>query len=122
MAYDFHGKWERETGHNAPLYSPSSDSQWQKQLNIEHAASLWVKLGAPKEKLVIGMPTYGRSFTLADPSKHGVHAAASGGGKEGTYTKEAGFLAYYEVSRCLFLLICILICIYLFIVYVRNRY
>lgn len=98
MAYDFHGKWERETGHNAPLYSPSSDSQWQKQLNIDHAANLWVKLGAPKEKLVIGMPTYGRSFTLADPNKHGVHAAASGGGKEGIYTKEAGFLAYYEVS------------------------
>lgn len=97
MAYDFHGKWERETGHNAPLHSPSSDSQWQKQLNIEHAAGLWVKLGAPKEKMVIGMPTYGRSFTLSDTSKHGVHAPASAGGKEGTYTKEGGFLAYYEV-------------------------
>lgn len=45
------------------------------------------------------MPTYGRSFTLADPDKYGVHSPASGGGKEGTYTKESGFLAYYEVSR-----------------------
>ncbi|RZB40987.1 chitinase, partial [Asbolus verrucosus] len=101
MAYDFHGKWERETGHNAPLYSPSSDSQYQKQLNVEHAANLWVKLGAPKEKMVIGMPTYGRSFTLSNTAKFRVHSPASGGGKEGTYTKESGFLAYYEVCELL---------------------
>ncbi|KAJ8944658.1 hypothetical protein NQ314_009420 [Rhamnusium bicolor] len=81
MAYDFHGKWERETGHNAPLYSPSSDSQYQKQLNIEHAANL--------------------SFTLSDTNRHGVHAPASGGGKEGTYSKESGFLAYYEICEML---------------------
>ncbi|KAI5635431.1 glycosyl hydrolases family 18 domain-containing protein [Phthorimaea operculella] len=53
MAYDFHGKWERETGHNAPLYAPSSDSEWRKQLSVDHASHLWVKLGAPKEKLII---------------------------------------------------------------------
>ncbi|KAK9883780.1 hypothetical protein WA026_001972 [Henosepilachna vigintioctopunctata] len=101
MAYDFHGKWERETGHNAPLYSPSSDSQYQKQLNVEHAANLWVKLGAPKEKMVIGMPTYGRSFTLSNTAKYKVHAPSTGGGKEGTYTKESGFLAYYEICELL---------------------
>lgn len=89
-------------GHNAPLYSPSSDSQYQKQLNVEHAANLWVKLGAPKEKMVIGMPTYGRSFTLANTAKYKVHAPSTGGGKEGTYTKESGFLAYYEVSESFF--------------------
>ena len=97
MAYDFHGKWERETGHNAPLYSSSLDSEWQKQLSVDHAATMWVKLGAPKEKLIIGMPTYGRSFTLSNVDNFRVHAAANGGGKAGEYTKESGFLAYYEV-------------------------
>ncbi|XP_065157272.1 probable chitinase 10 isoform X2 [Atheta coriaria] len=101
MAYDFHGKWERETGHNAPLYAPSSDSEWRKQLSVDHAANLWVKLGAPREKLIIGMPTYGRTFTLSNPSKYSVNSPASGGGKEGTYTKEGGFLAYYEVCEML---------------------
>ncbi|XP_022905137.2 probable chitinase 10 [Onthophagus taurus] len=101
MAYDFHGKWERETGHNAPLYAPSSDSEWRKQLSVDHAANLWVKLGAPKEKLIIGMPTYGRTFTLSNSKKFGVNSPASGGGKEGTYTKESGFLAYYEVCEML---------------------
>lgn len=65
---------------------------------MDHAANLWVKLGAPKEKLVIGMPTYGRTFTLTNTGKYKVHSPASGGGKEGTYTKESGFLAYYEVT------------------------
>lgn len=97
MAYDFHGKWERETGHNAPLYASSLDSEWQKQLSVDNAASMWVRLGAPKEKLIIGMPTYGRSFTLSNSANFRVHAPASGGGKAGEYTKESGFLAYYEV-------------------------
>ncbi|KAF5280513.1 hypothetical protein FQA39_LY18035, partial [Lamprigera yunnana] len=101
MAYDFHGKWERETGHNAPLHSPSSDSEWRKQLSVDYAAKLWVKLGAPKEKLVIGMPTYGRTFTLSSISKFKVNSPASGGGKEGVYTKESGFLAYYEICEIL---------------------
>ncbi|KAB0800036.1 hypothetical protein PPYR_07916 [Photinus pyralis] len=101
MSYDFHGKWERETGHNAPLYSPSSDSEWRKQLSVDYAASLWVKLGAPKDKLIIGMPTYGRSFTLSNSGRYKVNSPATGGGKEGVYTKESGFLAYYEVCEML---------------------
>ncbi|XP_017893236.1 probable chitinase 10 [Ceratina calcarata] len=101
MAYDFHGKWERETGHNAPLYASSLDSEWQKQLSVDNAATMWVRLGAPKEKLIIGMPTYGRSFTLSNPSNFRVHSAASGGGKAGEYTKESGFLAYYEICEML---------------------
>lgn len=85
MAYDFHGKWERETGHNAPLYAPSSDSEWRKQLSVDNAAKLWVKLGTPKEKLIIGMPTYGRTFTLTNTAKHGPNSPATGGGKQGKY-------------------------------------
>nr|QDA39871.1 chitinase 3 [Phenacoccus solenopsis] len=107
MAYDFHGKWERETGHNAPLYAPSSvyapssDSEWRKQLSVDNAASLWARLGAPKDKLIIGMPTYGRSFTLSNPANFKVNSPASGGGKAGEYTKESGFLAYYEICEML---------------------
>jgi len=101
MAYDFHGKWENQAGHNAPLHAPSSDSEWRKQLSVDHAANLWVKLGSPREKLVIGMPTYGRSFTLASARNFRVNDAASGGGVEGVYTKESGVLAYYEVCELL---------------------
>src|SRR5690348_10960187 len=97
MAYDFHGKWESQTGHNAPLFAPSSDSAWRKQLSVSHAAETWVQLGAAREKLIIGMPTYGRTFTLSNPSNYSVNVATKGGGTAGVYTKEGGFLAYYEV-------------------------
>ena len=99
MAYDFHGKWEKQAGHNAPLYAPSSDSEWRKQLSVSFAAKMWTRLGAPKEKLVIGMPTYGRSFTLSDASQYIVNSEAKDGGKAGEYTREAGFLSYYEVRH-----------------------
>lgn len=58
----------------------------------------WVKLGAAKEKLIIGMPTYGRSFTLANPQQYIVNSPATGGGDAGIYTGEEGFMSYYEVS------------------------
>ena len=54
--------------------------------------------GAPKEKLIIGMPTYGRTFTLADPMYYGIGAKAPRPGAAGKYTRENGFLSYYEVG------------------------
>ncbi|KAB7499949.1 putative chitinase 3, partial [Armadillidium nasatum] len=99
MAYDFHGKWENTVGHNAPLYAPSSDSEWRKQLSVSYASDLWNRMGAPKEKMIIGMPTYGRSFTLTNPRGFIVNAPSTGGGVAGKYTGEEGFLAYYEVCE-----------------------
>jgi chitinase len=101
MAYDFHGKWEKQAGHNAPLYAPSSDSEWRKQLSVSFAAKMWMRLGTPKEKLIIGMPTYGRSFTLDSQRNYLVNSAAKDGGTAGIFTREAGFLAYYEVCQML---------------------
>ena len=34
MSYDFHGKWESKTGHNAPLYAQSNETEWRKQLSV----------------------------------------------------------------------------------------
>ena len=39
-----------------------------------------------------------RTFTLANPAENGYNATATGPGAAGTYTREAGFLAYYEVT------------------------
>ena len=54
--------------------------------------------GCPAEKLIIGLATYGRCFTLASTASTGLGATAIGPCKNGTYTREAGFLSYYEVG------------------------
>lgn len=101
MSYDFHGKWESKTGHNAPLFASAGESEWRKQLSMDFGVKLWERMGAPKSKLVVGLATYGRSFTLANQAQNGMNAATSGGGKAGEFTRESGFLAFYEICDML---------------------
>ncbi|KAH0618843.1 hypothetical protein JD844_018340 [Phrynosoma platyrhinos] len=100
MTYDFHGNWAPVTGHNSPLYKGSQNYDPVPFYNCEYAMQYWKDNGAPPEKLMMGFPTYGRTFKLSG-SNTGIGAPASGGGSPGVYTNESGILAYYEV--CAFL-------------------
>jgi len=58
-------------------------------------------MGAPKYKLIVGLPFYGRSYTLGSKENNKPKAPIKkwiGGGQQGYYTREPGILAYYEVS------------------------
>ncbi|XP_010643347.1 chitotriosidase-1 isoform X2 [Fukomys damarensis] len=97
MAYDFHGSWDTVTGHHSPLYKRQGESGALAEYNVDAAVQLWLQKGAPASKLILGMPTYGRSFTLASSVDSGVGAPATGPGAPGPFTKGEGLLAYYEV-------------------------
>ncbi|XP_054155860.1 probable chitinase 10 [Oppia nitens] len=101
MTYDFHGGgWDNVTGHNAPLYASAGATEHEKQFTVSYAIDYWLKLGADPKKLVMGMGTYGRTFTLANPANHGLGAPAVGkGGKPGKYTEEEGMLGYNEICE-----------------------
>lgn len=58
----------------------------------------WMELGAPAKKLVMGVPLYGQSFSLAERTQTGLNSATYGGGEAGDATRARGFLAYYEVK------------------------
>ncbi|XP_036894689.1 oviduct-specific glycoprotein [Sturnira hondurensis] len=96
LTYDFHGSWEKFTGHNSPLLSLPGDPK-----SSAHAMNYWRELGAPSEKLLMGFPTYGRTFHLHQASENWLQAEALGPASPGKYTKQPGFLAYYEI--CSFL-------------------
>ncbi|XP_066480749.1 chitotriosidase-1-like [Tiliqua scincoides] len=100
MTYDFHGSWAPETGHNSPLYKGLPSYDTVPYFNCDFAMKYWKEKGAPVEKLLMGFPTYGRTFTLSN-GETGVGAPASGGGAPGLYTKTSGILAYFEVCEFL---------------------
>lgn len=54
-------------------------------------------LGAPADKLILGLAFYGRSFTLADPQQNSFGSPIAGAGTAGPYTREAGFMGYNEI-------------------------
>ncbi|KAJ8321283.1 hypothetical protein KUTeg_001141 [Tegillarca granosa] len=80
MTYDLHGAWDDVTGHNSPLYR-----------GIHEPAGSLLNI------LIIGFPLYGRGFKLQDRRKTAPGSPSSGGSDKGSYTKEPGYLAYYEV-------------------------
>uniref|UniRef100_A0AAG5D9Z8 chitinase n=1 Tax=Anopheles atroparvus TaxID=41427 RepID=A0AAG5D9Z8_ANOAO len=97
MVYDMHGAWDDYCGINAPLYRGSADTtDVQLQLNVNASVHYWLAQGAPAEKLVLGIPLYGRSFTLANAANSQIGAATIGGGTAGPYTQQAGVLGYNE--------------------------
>ncbi|GFO01584.1 chitinase, partial [Plakobranchus ocellatus] len=99
MTYDMHGSWDPYTAHNSPLYGHAGETGDDLSLNVDYALNYWVNRGATKDKINVGLPTYGRTFTLSDPNNNGVGATAPRAGTAGKYTREAGFLAYYEICE-----------------------
>ena len=95
MTYDFHGSWEKFTGHNAPMYECEGDKI--PFFNVDSAVTHWINSGFPARKIMLGLPIYGRSFTLNDAKNNGIGAPARDGGIAGKWTRAKGFLGYYEV-------------------------
>jgi len=95
MCYDYHGSWDKRTYHNAPLRSEIGN------LSIEFSVDYYLSQGVSPNKLVLGLPLYGRTFLLNDSavSGSGLLKDAQDKGFQGPYTKEDGFLGYNEVCE-----------------------
>jgi len=62
MTYDYHGPWSDHSGHNSPLYLCGNDACGS--LNDTFIYGLSRKI--PKEKLLVGLAFYGRSFNCPE--------------------------------------------------------
>lgn len=101
LSYDYHSAFEPAVNHHSPLYSlqetEDDEYNYDVDLNIDATIKHYLKAGADREKLVLGIPTYGRSYTLFNPDANEIGSPADGPGDMGDATRENGYLAYYEI-------------------------
>lgn len=78
MSYDFHlfSVFTPSTGHNAPLFASRGDREYFAQLNTNFSVHYWIGKGMPRDKILIGLPTYGRGYVLLYENMHGLYAPA----------------------------------------------
>jgi len=99
MCYDYHGRWDKRTGHNAPLRSRPNEDVQNSVLNVEYTISYLLKKGAKPEKTILGVPLYGRSFLLKNSAHNQMGDAARANAFAGPITREEGFLGYNEICK-----------------------
>ncbi len=88
MTYDFHGGWDQVTGFNAPLYGDDA-------LDVDSAVQSYLDAGVPPDKIVVGMPFYGRGWSGVGPTNDGLYQPATSL-PQGTY--EAGMFDYHDLA------------------------
>ncbi|CAL4112786.1 unnamed protein product, partial [Meganyctiphanes norvegica] len=64
----------------------------------DYSIHYWLSRGAPADKLVLGLPMYGRCWTLDDIYHHGIGAYGTPG-PSGPYSATAGILFYSEICK-----------------------
>lgn len=102
MSYDLHGSWDKKTYSHTPIYAIEGvdEDSIDYKYTISYGLNLWVKGGTPRNKLVMGLALYGRCWSLESSAPgQGILSNAKGNATEGEWTRTAGFLAYFEISR-----------------------
>ncbi|XP_042149879.1 chitinase-3-like protein 1 isoform X1 [Ixodes scapularis] len=94
--FDYWGPWSGKTGPVAPLYGVSDD---YKTPSVAESVKTLLDLGADSTKLVLGITTLARSWTLEDPQDTDFGSSSRQPGKPGPYTQTPGALGYNEVCE-----------------------
>ncbi|WP_374749638.1 glycoside hydrolase family 18 protein [Chitinibacter sp. ZOR0017] len=96
MTYDFHGDWDDTTNFHSHLYPDPADPTVgiARTYNIDDALTKLMANGMPADKIVLGIPYYGRGFGGVASTNDGLYQKKTrAAGKVGVQT-EAGYGDY----------------------------
>lgn len=95
QGYDFHGTWEAVTNQQSALRVPKGAPD-DPDFSVEVAVDGWIARGAPRHKLVLGIPYYGQGWTGVTGGGDGLFQPATG---PAPATHAAGFEDYKQLKN-----------------------
>jgi chitinase len=90
QGYDYHGAWEPTTNQQSSIKTPAADPTSPK-FSSQVAVDAYLTRGAPKNKVVLGVPFYSRGWTGVTNKDNGLFQPATG---PAPATYEAGYEDY----------------------------
>ncbi|MFG3299575.1 glycoside hydrolase family 18 protein [Micromonospora chersina] len=94
QGYDFHGSWDQVTNQQSALRVPAGAPD-SPDFSAQVAIDGWLARGAPRGKLVLGIPYYGRGWTGVTGGGDGLFQPATG---PAPATFEAGYEDYKQLK------------------------
>ncbi|GIH06827.1 hypothetical protein Rhe02_48940 [Rhizocola hellebori] len=90
QGYDFHGTWESLTNQQSALREPAG-APVTPDFTLDRTVRSWLDRGAPRNKIVVGIPYFGRGWTGVTGGGDGLFQPAAG---PAPATFEAGYEDY----------------------------
>ena len=92
MTYDMAGTWSKVTCFNAPLFTPDTGIEGVTQTSADATVRAYRTAGVPPEKIVLGVPFYGKAFAGVANVNNGLfqpHGGKVPDGVPGSWTYRA---------------------------------
>jgi chitinase len=77
QGYDFHGPWDADTNQQSALREPAGDPV-SPDFTLDRTVRSWLARGAPRDKVVVGIPYYGHGWTGVTGGGDGLFQPAAG--------------------------------------------
>ncbi|GLW93543.1 glycoside hydrolase family 18 protein [Actinokineospora globicatena] len=78
QGYDYHGGWDPTTNQQSALRTAKGDPTPAPGYSSQVVVDAWVSRGAPRDKLVLGVPFFGRGWTGVTNANNGLYQKATG--------------------------------------------